>query len=153
NNTNASGVWAGPWKGNEWVSVDLPGGNASLDALLVMWNQTAGRTTQAPFTHAIFYDGDTQGSCQAKLNQATKTVGDFRCVDVAFYFFADPSIYNQPVDWPDGTWGCVQGYFQNLGANSSIQVWFTGPSGVQKKIIDISGMDLTGTAAKFGYRG
>jgi len=47
----------------------------------------------------------------------------------------------------------VQGYFQNLGSKSSIQVWFTGRSGVQKKIVDISGMDLTGTTAKYGYQG
>jgi hypothetical protein len=152
-NSNASGIWGGPWKGNEWVSVDLPnGGPASYDGLLVNWNQN-GRYGQAPFTHFVFYDGDTQASCQAKLNAATKTVGDFRCLDGGFNFFADLSVYNQPVDWPDGTWGCVQGYFQNLGTNSSIQIWFTGPSGIQKKIIDISGMDLSGTSAKSGYRG
>ncbi|MDO8742778.1 MAG: LamG-like jellyroll fold domain-containing protein, partial [bacterium] len=41
--------------------------------------------------------------------------------------------------------------------NSSMQMWFTGPTGVRKKLIDISGMDLTGHAANYkgvpGYTG
>ena len=152
-NSDRSGIWRGPWKHNEWISVDRPGGNPSWDGIFLFHNVTS-RSEQDPFYRMfVFNNGDTETTCQAKLNAATKTVGDFLCNSVSFQFGADPAVYVRSRDWPDGTWGCVQGYYQTLGARSSIQVWFTTSSGVQKKIIDISNMDLSGTTAKSGYSG
>src|SRR5262249_21379003 len=91
---------------------------------------------------------------QAKLDAATKTLGEFTCNDAGFTFSADPSVYSHDLDWPWGSWGCVRGYFQNLGTTrGSIQIWFTGPKGVEKQIVDLSNMDMTGMSSKNGYDG
>ena len=150
NNSVSSRIWVDPWKHNEWHNT---GGGGGGDGLFLFHN-TNSYNQQTPFEHFIFGSGQTLAQCQARLAAATKTAGDFICSGGDFYYRADKSVYNSATDWPLGTWACVQGYFQNLGtSNSSIQIWFTGPAGVQKKIIGISGMDLIGTSASSGYDG
>lgn len=151
NNSQASGIWAQPWKHNEWHSVAMGGGGG--DGLFLFHNGT-GVSSQRPFAAMFTFSmGDSTSSCQAKVNAATKTAGDFECdAGGNFLFRADRSLYSQSADWPLGTWGCVRGYYRNMGlANSAIQIWLTGPAGVEKKIIDISNMDLRQQSAKSGY--
>lgn len=142
-NIVSSGITSAPWKHNEW--------GVPRDAIFLMFNES-GITSNFPFLMDMYHNG--QAACQNAINNATKTLGSFSCNDVAFYFRGDTSVYNQPRDWPLGTWGCVRGYYQNLGlSNGSIQVWFTGPSGVEKKVLDISNLDFRGMihAAYGGY--
>jgi hypothetical protein len=158
-NSTSSGVWAGPWKHDEYFNAGGPNGNQGLDGPFMFHNQP-GHSNQDPFHYMnLFWNYPTYGSafapaavCTASVNGATKNAGDLFCTfdpsgpAIGIQYGAkatDPNHYDQPTDWPDGTWGCVQAYYQNLGsASSSIQIWFTGQSGVQKKIVDISNFDM-----------
>jgi hypothetical protein len=61
---------------------------------------------------------------------------------VQLNFVASSADYVQSKHWPFGTWGCARGYFQNLGlSNTSIQIWFTGPDGVERAVIDVVNLD------------
>jgi len=148
NNSASSLIWNRPWKHNEW----LPGGDG-----LIVFHNTFSFTSQSPFEHFIFFNpsgGDPDPVCQAALNAATKTLGDFECRDVIFNYRADTTRslvnglnaapYNHTTDFPLGTWGCVRGLFENAGlTNTRIRIWFTGASGVEKQIIDISNMNTS----------
>jgi len=145
-NSGTSGIWGNPWKHNEW--------DPSGSGLFLFHNENS-LNSQVPFEHFIFISGGmTEAQCIARVAAATKTAGVFSCVgDIYFSYNADPG-YSRATDWPFGTWGCVEGDFQNMGlSNSSIKIWFTGPAGVRKKIIDISGMNLTGTVVSGGVSG
>ena len=156
NNLDASGVLNGMWKFNEWPST--PGGAAG-DGLF-MFGHNGEVNTTFPFYQFIFADfsktnAQRQAICQASVSAATKIAGNLQCDNEGdFMWRASSANYSRPVDWPFGTWACVEGYFQNLGTtNSSIQMWFTSPSGVRKKLIDISGLDLSISSAANGYYG
>jgi hypothetical protein len=152
-NVVTSGLTASNWKGDEFVqNAAFAGG----DGLFLFGNPPFSETF--PFYGFTFSNGATQSSCSAKLAAATKTTGSFRCdANGNFIYEASTAQYRQSRDWPLGTWGCARAYFKNIGSTSSaIQLWFTGPSGVEVKIIDISNMDLTthiAGRAPAGYTG
>jgi hypothetical protein len=157
NNVASSGLQAAPWKFNEWNWV---GGGTGGDGIFMF--QLYGFSNQFPFDHWM---GGTHGSpglsgvqrkalCNNHLSAATRVAGQFMCTDTQFVFRADPSVYNRSNDWPLGTWGCIEGHYQNLGlSNGAIQMWFTGPAGVRKKIIDIKNMNMTWLDHRNGYNG
>jgi hypothetical protein len=151
-NLVASGINNAPWKHNEWNTV---GGGAGGDGIFLFQN-SASFSSQFPFENWMNFNsaGASQAWCQNSLNAATRRAGQFTCTSVGFLFRADPSVYNRATDWPLGTWGCVRAHYQNMGlANGSIQMWFMGVSGVEKKIIDISNMNMTLMNSKNGYSG
>jgi hypothetical protein len=80
--------------------------------------------------------------CNAARSGATWTKGHHACNDVILHFTAQSGDYSQPRHWPIGAWGCVRGHFQHLGlANTSIKIWFTGPDGEERPVIDVSNLD------------
>ena len=152
-NLVTSGLMNSNWKGDEWVQNK---GFAGGDGLFLFGNPPF--SSIFPFYGFTFAITDSQSTCNSKVAAATKTAGSFRCdAGGNFIFEASSAQYNQSTDWPLGRWACVRAYYQNMGsANSSIQMWLTGSSGVEKKIIDISGMDLTGQTpgrSPAGYEG
>jgi len=149
-NVVASNIFFIAWKHNEWGD--------QADSLFVMYNHPSGATQTTPFDkHALLYQqagfgNETQSGCQTKLNAATQTLGVFECSDVAFYYAADPSVYDQAVDWSFGTWGCARGHFENMGlTNSRIRIWFGSATVAEKLILDISNLDTSAMAASGGY--
>jgi len=139
-NLVTSGLMGSNWKGDEFIqNIDSAGG----DGLFLFGNPPFSELF--PFYGFTFSNGATQSSCNTKLAAAIKTTGSFRCDPAGnFIYEASTAQYRQSKDWPLGTWGCVRAYFKNIGStSSSIQLWFTGPSGVEVKLIDISNMDLT----------
>jgi hypothetical protein len=140
NNLLASGVLNAPWKHDEWLDP-----NAEAIDAISLFHDGAGLTSTFPFygflmQNSSYWNDPT--ACNAALARATATHGSFRCNGIALIWH--PTNYNQAADWPLGNWGCVRGYFQNAGlADSSLQIWFTGPSGVEKQVIGISGLDTT----------
>lgn len=137
------------WKHNEWnQNLSEAGG----DGLFLFGHPGYVTAKTYPFYQFIFNSNsspDTQAGCLAKVKAATRTVGAFDCdAGSNFIYGASPSNYDYTRDWPLGTWGCVRGYFQNMGtANTSIQILFTGPSGIEQTIVSISGMDTRQTHA------
>jgi hypothetical protein len=142
NNLVASGIITAPWKFNEWVYDPAAAGG---DGIFLFHNKSS-LIPAFPFENWMNFGagGGTQASCQAAVNAATKIAGTYTCTTVGLEYHADPGLYNQATDWPLGKWGCARGYFQNMGfTNSSIQIWFTGPAGIEKKIIDIQNFDTS----------
>jgi hypothetical protein len=155
NNSNASGIWAAPWKHNEWHVTGTGGGG---DGLFLFHNQGS-RSEQSPFRYMFTFarsalglpNSDTQATCQTKLNAATKTVGDFFCDGGgSFNYGTSAAAFTRTTDWPDSTWACVRGFY-DFATTGAIKLWFTGPAGVEKVIVDISGMDFSGQSAANGY--
>jgi hypothetical protein len=145
-NILASGILDSAWKHNEW-SVNGGGGDG-----IFMFHNVSQYDSRFPFLNWIAGIGGNASGCPAALAAATKSTGDFSCNDVALRFLPNTSDYYQPTHFPFGTWGCARGYYQNIGlTNSSIQMWFTGPDGIERKIIDISNLDTTWTDS--GSRG
>jgi hypothetical protein len=147
-NINTSNIWVQPWKFNEWDN-----DNSSSDGLFIFHNDFA-RSNQDPFKQFMFWrktpDGlsyvETPASCAAHVAAATITVGQLFCnPDTAVYYRAGGN-YNRSVDWPDGTWGCIQGHFENAGLiNMRVRIWFTPSTGphanTQMLIVDFSNFD------------
>jgi hypothetical protein len=128
------------WKHNEWMfDINSAGGDG-----LFLFGDGGGQNF--PFYQFTFSDGVSQSTCNSRLSAATKAIGDFECDSNGnFLWRAASAQYRQSTHWPFGTWGCARAFYQNLGTSSStIEMWFTGPDGVERKIIDIRGMNLTG---------
>jgi hypothetical protein len=159
-NLAASGIMDSMWKHNEWeIDPGVGGGDG-----LFMFGENGSVNTHFPFYQFIFGLTNNPGPCLTSLNTASVTAGTFECSgDGGFKYRAryaansDPTnpnstSYSRTQDWPLGSWGCVEGYFRNIGtSNSSIDIWFTGPAGVRKHIVGISGVDLSQSSAN--YRG
>jgi hypothetical protein len=153
-NSDTSGVWGGnggaaaSWKHNEWATVYTP--NGGFDGLFIFYNQN-GPLTGRPFAGFI-------GSFQDRnCNPAgiTATLGVASCsTDKSILAWNTPANYNQPTDWPFGTWGCVRGLIENAGlVNTRMRVWFQGPAMTSERlIIDIT-LDGTVMDNKQGYNG
>lgn len=70
------------------------------------------------------------------------SIGNFTCTDAGGYWTGSASVYNRATDWPYGTWACPQAQFSGVSSTTThIEAWFTGPAGVRKKVLDISGYD------------
>lgn len=133
------------WKGNEWRSNPAEGGG---DGLFLFGKN--GWPSYSPFYQTL--GAGPQANCNSILAGATQTTGTFSC-DAAgtILYTANAAQYVQATNWALGAWGCVRGYFVNMGTTgASIEMWFTGPSGTEIKIIDISNMDLTNSHANSG---
>lgn len=153
NNIATSGVVnTTTWKFDEWVnSTDTDG--------IFMFGFGGEAGTNFPFYQFTFNHGT--GNCSSTVSGTTVLAGRVECDGPGNFLWrasqTDGNLtqrYVQATDWPFGTWGCVQAYYQNMGlANSHIQMWFTGPAGVQKKIVDIANVNLTGFNAGSGYSG
>jgi hypothetical protein len=139
------------WKHNEWETV--VGGGAG-DGLLGFGVSGGGvNSSFFPFYGFMFANtgaGLTQAqttaftaACTAALNAATVVAGSFKCTDVLLQWFPS-NAYNRATDFPFGTWGCLEAFYQNIGlSNAQWQIYFTGPSGVRKKLIDIQNFNMT----------
>jgi hypothetical protein len=141
------------WKHNEWETV-LGGGGG--DGLFAFGLSGAG-TTPFHFPFYGFMVGDVPGTgwsptqlanfeadCNTAKNAASLVVGIFNCTSVNFNWTTQSSAYNRATDWPFGTWGCLEAHYQNIGlSNAQWQVYFTGPAGVRKKVIDIQNFNMT----------
>lgn len=132
-NTDASGVFATYLKFDQW-------GNGSSGYATEYW--FVGRSDNGytgadvlPFRPFMFVDpnGGLQANCEAIVAGATIVVGETGVGVVcnsafnSIYFAADPAVYNQPTDWPFGTWGCVQAEISGMGtSNVTIKTWLNG---------------------------
>lgn len=157
---SGDGVLGANWKFNEWIyDVGQAGGDG-----LFLFGLAGTKNTTFPFYQFTF--GTSRPGvvidpalCTSRAAAATVTKGTVRCDNGGnFIWEASPSDYSRPTDWPLGTWGCVEAYYQNMGsASSSVQMWFTGPAGVRKQIVNFSNMNLTSHAANYngapGYVG
>jgi len=145
-NLGASGILNAPWKHNEWGGTD-----SDPDSAIFVYSHGYGATR--PFNHMFMlfvapWGTDNEAGCNAKIAAATRTKGVFSCDSVSFDYEASSADYDQAQDWPDGTWACVRGHFENLGlTNSRIRIFLTpsaGPrSGVEQTLIDISNLNTS----------
>jgi hypothetical protein len=134
NNIQTSGIVNGPWKGNEW---------GPHDHGMFMFHDGGGLTSTFPFYGFFFQTslGNTT-ACNAALAGATISAGTFNCNGNGVTW--RPTNYNRATDWPLGTWACVRGYYQNIGlSNMAWKITFTGPSGVEKTVTQISNFNGT----------
>jgi hypothetical protein len=141
-NIASSDILTAPWKSNEWGWSGGPGGG---DGIFTFWADTVADSL-FPFDHFVLFSGfgETGSGCDSSVSAATITEGQAHCDDAFFRFQPTTDDYNQGTDWPFGSWACIRGYFENMGqSNSRFRIWITGPSYVEKKIIDISGMDTS----------
>ena len=135
-NSLSSGIWGtsavpAAWKHNEWETVYNPGGG--FDGLFVFYNQLGPRSG-IPFAGFLgaFLD-QTYNECASIV----VNVGNAECIGSGLgIYWNSPAGYNQPVDWPFGTWGCVRGYLENAGLqNMHMRVWFQGPNMSSERLI------------------
>ena len=142
----STGVLANPWKHNQF-SPTITGGNGANGLLL--FHNGFGLAPDFPVRHFIFLDagtGETEATCQAKVNAATVRRGTVFC-NAAFFGYNADSSYLQPRDFPFGTWGCAQAYYQGFGTgNLSVKIWVNN-----KLVIDFDGMDDRGLQSRSGY--
>jgi hypothetical protein len=127
-----AGILGGNWKHNEWS----PGGTG-----MFMFGY-ANDITRFPF-YSFFFTAvvGNVAACQASSAAAIKTAGSFSC-DGSGNFIWFPTGYNFTTNWGVAKWGCVQGYYRNIGlSNMAWTVTFTGPSGQSQVIADISNFD------------
>jgi len=141
-NVDTSGIVGAPWKPDEWRQVaSSPYGPEGI----LMGHVS--RSSINPFQQNAIYLGlMTEAQCNTAINNASKKVGTMQCDSVTMRWFADSRVYSRDTDYPLGSWGCVRAFFQNLNTGSStLKIWFTGPAGVEKTLVDISGLDMRNT--------
>jgi hypothetical protein len=129
-NSASSGVWAQPWKHDEWTSVVKTAGGFVDFSQFIIAHRTNGLLENDPFQPLIARaEGYTLADCQAAVAAATIRKGSLVCEPNAFYMYMLPSTtaYVRSRDWPFGTWGCVQAHLQNLGTTlGSVKISFNG---------------------------
>jgi hypothetical protein len=140
-NIVSTGVFNEPWKGNY---LTVPDGSQ-------MWpfgTHTGGTISGgAPFGHGlIYYITERESGCNAKLAAANVRKGNVFCDSSELMYYPDPAVYSMSRDWPLGTWGCVQGHFQNLNStNFSVKIWMNN-----LLVVDFDGFDDRGLKTKDG---
>ena len=137
-NSMSSGIW-GPqngsvnaaWKHNEWGTVYNP--NSGFDGLFVFYNQEGPRSG-IPFSGFL---GSFLDQNYTNCASIVPLVGNAECIGQGLgIYWNTPANYNQPTDWPFGTWGCVRGYLENAGLpNMRMRVWFQGPNMTGERLI------------------
>ena len=137
NNLFTSGVLRSGtmWKHNEFFPGDAP--------ILVMGCGICNGFDHFPFRGSVFASSAPNAACTPALAAATDKIGIFACDgDGNLTWQAAPTPYQHPVDFPLGTWGCIQGHYRNIGLiNMEWDIWFTGAAGVQKQVISIRNFD------------
>lgn len=145
-NTDDSGVRLAQHKGSEWVAA---GGSYFPQGLIAYLVQDPGDSFSVPFHNWLVRKlGSTQQDCEDTITGAVVTEGALSCSATPTFRWR-PTIddYNQPVDWPDGEWGCVRAYYENLHTSTArIRVWFN-----DTLIVDASNLDLRWSQAEYGY--
>jgi len=144
--TNSAQVdlWDYPWKHNEWQTV----AESRFDPAFVFHNKSE-LSDDTPFAHSmLIHRSKTLSDCQAALANANIRRGNVFCAaNGNLWYRADPNFYKQSTDFPFGTWGCVQGHFENLGSlNTSVKIWFN-----DTLIIDFDGLDGSFLSNRDGY--
>jgi hypothetical protein len=163
NNLLSDTVVKDAWKFNEWPQNNGENGGDGLFG----FGFSGGYGSYFPFYGFLTNKnsgGFTVTQCETAKAAATITRGTFTCQSIDsgnpsaptnFIWF--PTNYTHSTDWPLGTWGCMRGFYQNMGtSNSAWSIKFTGPSGTEQTVVDISNMDTTGFKpgqAPNGYAG
>ena len=143
-NSLTSGVWgtdgvAAAWKHNEWGTVNAP--NCGFDGLFIFYNQRGPRSG-IPFAGFIgaFQSGCTGGGYSGSI--IDETAGNAEATADAV-MWNTPTNYDQPTDWPFGTWGCVRGHLLIGSTTERMRVWFQGPYMTSERLL----IDVTFTKA------
>lgn len=140
-NSEASGIWAAPWKHNEW--------HPTNDGIFLF--HQGGLDETDPFEMFTFGDpgaGFTAASCSANAS-ASVIRGTWNCNSIALNYQADPAYYRRSTDWPWGTWACVRGHFTGLNTtNMGIRIWFN-----DTLVVHFQGFDGTILKSRDGYDG
>ena len=143
-NSARADLWDYPWKHNEWVTEAEGRGDGPFT-----FHNGSALSENDPFQHFMFLhrDSDTQANCNAAIAGATIRRGTVSCSNVAMSYRADPAHYQRSTDFPFGTWGCIQGYFKNLGSvDVEIKIWFN-----ETLIIDIDNLNGAVFSNREGY--
>jgi hypothetical protein len=153
-NSLSSGIWGtssvpAAWKHNEWITAYNPDGG--LDGLFVFYNQEGPRSG-IPFAGFI---GSFLDQNYTNCASIAPLVGNAQCIgDGLGIYWNSPANYNQPTDWPFGTWGCVRGHIENAGLlNMRMRVWFQGPNMTTERLIIDFRADGTQLDNRDGYSG
>ena len=147
-NSLSSGIWARPWKHNEWVGM--------REAGIFLFHNANELSENDPFQHFIFSSGDNFASCQSKVDAANVRRGNVFCDGAGNLLFqADPAFYTRSTDFPFGAWACARGEYTNFNStNMGVKIYFQGPNDTTDRlIIDFDGFDTSGSFARFGSSG
>jgi len=135
-NSLSSGIWGtssvpAAWKHNEWGTVYNP--DSGFDGLFIFYNQIGPRSG-IPFSGFL---GSFLDQNYTNCASIVPLVGNAECIGQGLgIYWNTPANYNQPTDWPFGTWGCVRGYLENAGLpNMRMRVWFQGPNMTGERLI------------------
>ena len=123
-NTASADIISGPWKHDEWFGSD----GGIWEEFWLLGNTGLRSSDGFPFSGFMFTSGFA--ACSAALAGATVSVGQADCVSTspfALRLGTNSAQYTQSVDWPFGTWGCVQGHISGMGTtNMSLEIKFNG---------------------------
>jgi len=135
-NVGSSNIWAKPWKHDEFEPYND------------YWNLGGKYVPGAPYRRPyapFLFTSWTIAQCQATVDAATIGPGLVNCVPGALFYAPSPDVYNQPTDFPWGTWGCHQAYISGLGtSNITIRLWHNSVL-----IFQITGLDGTQINSKY----
>lgn len=135
-NIEASRVMSAPWKFNETSGNDSgtgyegwPVGNSGVGWL-------AGGTRLFPFAGYVWTDNTP--ACEALDDESRALVGQKQCNhSLGLHFGPNLADYDQPRDFPFGTWGCIQSHFYDMNtSNAKMKIWYNG-----KLIVDLDRLD------------
>jgi hypothetical protein len=151
-NSLSSGIWGtssvqAAWKHNEWGTVYNP--NSGFDGLFIFYNQQGPRSG-IPFAGFI---GSFKDQNYTNCSSIVSRVGTANCIGSGLGInWNNPAGYNQPTDWPLGTWGCVRGYIENAGLPTMrMRIWFQGPNMTSERLIIDFSADGSQLDNKNGY--
>ena len=120
-NLGSISLYDDPWKHEEW-------GNYPFAEFWMLGNLRTPADASAPSVNSVFpfltffwmrnASSSYNSACETALAAATKSVGYFDCYAEKLYMSARTTEYTQSVNWPFGTWGCVQAHIRGMGTTS-----------------------------------
>lgn len=137
--------WNQAWKHEEWYDSSDPGAFYEFSMYGGQQNMANARPASVPYTGFLF--GVSNAACTAGLAAATITKGHYECDGSGNVLWrAEATEYTQAVDFPNGTWHCIQAELIWSGGTFTHRNWIDG-----RPVMSMSGYPISALHVQNGY--